>query len=190
MPNSPPTNLTPAKPHPLHRRHDSLFSTNHTNQPTTQKPTASKPLAPQSLTNTFPSSRRPRARYSSTSTHNPTPSSPLKHHHQQQEQHHQSRLHAALTHLSRAAALLPQHPTTATASEESLYLFASPTWSREMWVAEVQRAKREFAEKTAGAGGPGVWVERAVEVLKREGEEGEFWKDGRDLEELWGRGGV
>jgi hypothetical protein len=53
-----------------------------------------------------------------------------------------------------------------------------------MWAAEVQRARRRFAEKTASAGGPEMWVEKAVELLKREGEEGEFWKDGRDLEEL------
>jgi hypothetical protein len=59
-----------------------------------------------------------------------------------------------------------------------------------MWAAEVQRARRGFAEKTAGAGGPEMWVEKAVELLKREGEEGEFWKDGRDLEELWEKGGA
>lgn len=36
-------------------------------------------------------------------------------------------------------------------------------------------------------GGAGDWVRRAVGVLKREGEEGEYWRDGRDLEGLWGR---
>ena len=30
---------------------------------------------------------------------------------------------------------------------------------------------------------------RAVEVLKREGEEGEYWRDGQDLEALWERVG-
>jgi hypothetical protein len=34
---------------------------------------------------------------------------------------------------------------------------------------------------------PGVWMERAVGVLKREGEEGEYWRDGRDLQVLWER---
>lgn len=31
----------------------------------------------------------------------------------------------------------------------------------------------------------GKWVEHAVAELKREGEEGEFWRDGRDLEGVW-----
>jgi hypothetical protein len=91
-------------------------------------------------------------------------------------------------HLSRAAALLSQH-TAAAARVEALYLFASPTWSRDTWTAEVQRARRGVEGRAGGAGGPEMWVERAVEILKREGEEGEFWKDGRDLEELWERGG-
>lgn len=38
-------------------------------------------------------------------------------------------------------------------------------------------------------GGAGDWVRRAIGVLKREGEEGEYWRDGRDLEVLWGRVG-
>jgi hypothetical protein len=33
----------------------------------------------------------------------------------------------------------------------------------------------------------GFWMERAVGVLKREGEEGEYWRDGRDLQVLWER---
>lgn len=33
------------------------------------------------------------------------------------------------------------------------------------------------------------WVRKAVGVLKREGAEGEYWRDGRDLEGLWGRVG-
>jgi hypothetical protein len=180
MPASP-TNLTSEKPRPL-RRHDSLLSVDQV----IARAITSRPLAPQSLNNSFPSSRRPRARYSTTLSYNPiTPSSPL---HQQQQQQQQSRLHTALTHLSRAAALLSQHTTAAT-RVENLYLFASPTWSREMWVAEVQRARCGFAERTDGAGGPEMWVERAVEILKREGEEGEFWRDGRDLEQVWERGG-
>lgn len=32
----------------------------------------------------------------------------------------------------------------------------------------------------------GDWVRRAIGVLKREGEEGKYWRDGRDLEVLWG----
>jgi hypothetical protein len=35
----------------------------------------------------------------------------------------------------------------------------------------------------------GDWVRRAVGMLKKEGEEGEYWRDGRDLEVLWGRVG-
>ena len=38
-------------------------------------------------------------------------------------------------------------------------------------------------------GSAGDWVRRAVGVLMREGEEGEYWRDGRDLEVLWGRVG-
>ena len=38
-------------------------------------------------------------------------------------------------------------------------------------------------------GSAGDWVGRAVGALEREGEEGEYWRDGRDLEGLWGRVG-
>lgn len=46
-------------------------------------------------------------------------------------------------------------------------------------------AARKGAVATERTDGAGKWVERAVAELKREGEEGEFWRDGWDLEEVW-----
>lgn len=56
-------------------------------------------------------------------------------------------------------------------------------------------AKATKAAEVLGEGGragspPGTadeWVARAVEVLKREGEEGPYWRDGRDLAVMWER---
>jgi hypothetical protein len=83
-----------------------------------------------------------------------------------------------------------EHAARAEILAEKLYRFASPTWSLEQWNAEVGKARDGFAAgkeavETDGPDGAGKWVERAVVELKREGEEGEFWRDGRDLEELW-----
>jgi hypothetical protein len=65
--------------------------------------------------------------------------------------------------------------------------------AREHGVAGAKGESRGFdGETTCGSerGGAGKWVRRAVGVLKREGEEGEYWRDGRDLEMLWGRIGA
>ena len=108
----------------------------------------------------------------------------------------QDRLQTALLYLARAAAQLPP----ASAAAESLYDFAAPNWAVERWGVEVEgwRAAAGAREGWGGGdgeiggrekGGAGDWVRRAIGVLKREGEEGEYWRDGRDLEVLWGRVG-
>ncbi|KAM0700265.1 hypothetical protein Q7P35_011985 [Cladosporium inversicolor] len=99
----------------------------------------------------------------------------------------QDRLQTALLYLARAAAQLPP----ASALAESLYDFAAPNWTVERWEAEVGR-ERGAASTRGGVNGEkertstGDWVRRAIGVLKREGEEGKYWRDGRDLEVLWG----
>jgi hypothetical protein len=59
------------------------------------------------------------------------------------------------------------------------------------WRAAVAGARGVDEERRCGGerGGAGDWLKRAVGVLKRQGEEGEYWRDGRDLEVLWGRVG-
>jgi hypothetical protein len=53
--------------------------------------------------------------------------------------------------------------------------------------AEARLDVREARSGRSEMVSPGVWMERAVGVLKREGEEGEYWRDGRDLQVLWER---
>lgn len=43
----------------------------------------------------------------------------------------------------------------------------------------------EGGKADAPPGTAGEWVARAVEVLKRESEEGPYWRDGRDLAAMW-----
>lgn len=107
----------------------------------------------------------------------------------------QDRLQTALLYLARAAAQL----SSASAAVESLYDFAAPNWTVGRWSAEVEgwhaagaRGGLRRGEGETGAkekGGAEDWVRRAIGVLKREGEDGEYWRDGRDLEVLWGKVG-
>lgn len=171
--------------HPLPlRRRDSAT------HPTTTTTTTIKPQAPQTLLIPFPCSRRRKP----SRTRIPAPPSPPL------QPPQQDRLQTALLYLAHAAAHLPP----ASAAAESLHDFAAPSWTVERWGWEMERegsAAAAAAGKRGGSkggdgeisarekGSAGSWVRRAVGVLKREGEEGEYWRDGRDLEVLWGRVG-
>lgn len=108
------------------------------------------------------------------------------------QQSKQDCLQTALLYLARAAAQLPK------ATAESLFVFAKPNRTPEKWMAEVERERASAAARGSQAGvegetgrvmngriGAGVWVELAIEVLKREGEKGEYWRDGRELSAWW-----
>ena len=148
-----------------------------------------KRLAPPTLKTPFPCSRRQRP--GSSAAARVTVPSPLPRLPQQ------DRLQTALLYLARAAAQLPP----ASAAAESLYEFAAPNWTFERWSVEVEGWRANAAGARGGSrggdgemgarekGGAVDWVRRAVGVLKKEGEEGEYWRDGRDLEVLWGRVG-
>jgi hypothetical protein len=146
-------------------------------------------LTPEHLTSTnFPCSHRRQQNPNNTRAPRITTPSPLP------QLLQQDRLQTALLYLARAAAQLPP------ARAQSLYLFASPNCTPEAWEAVVERERAAAAARRSQAGregearsgrsemvSPGVWMERAVGVLKREGEEGEYWRDGRDLQVLWER---
>lgn len=166
----------PTHPLPLNR-HDS--ATHLTN--------IIKPQAPQALTISFPCACHGKSSKPRTISRPPSPPS---------QSPKQDRLQIALLYLARAAAQLPPP----SAAIKSLYEFAAPNWSVERWDVEVERRRAAVAavrgglrgvdrELTCGnmRGGAGYWVRRAVGVLKREGEEGEYWRDGTDLEVLWRR---
>jgi len=142
-----------------------------------------KRLAPQALKTPFPCSRRHTTGVSATrlTVASPIPQPPQ-----------QDRLQTALLYLARASAHLPPSSVAA----ESLYDFAAPNWTLEKWKVEVERWRAVVTaakEQSGGTGNEsekgsaGHWVRRAVGLLKREGDEGEYWRDGRDLEGLWGR---
>lgn len=147
-----------------------------------------KRLVLQTLQTPFPCSRRKRPGSSAARVTVPSPLPRLP---------QQDRLQTALLYLARAAAQLPP----ASAAAESLYEFAAPNWTFERWSVEVEgwlaNAAGARGESRGGDGEMGAreksmagdWVRRAVGVLKKEGEEGEYWRDGRDLEVLWGRVG-
>lgn len=147
-----------------------------------------KRLAPPTLKTPFPCSRRQKPGSSAPRVTVPSPLPRLP---------QQDRLQTALTYLARAAAQLPP----ASAAAESLYEFAAPNWTVERWSVEVEgwranaagaRRGSEGGDGKIGAreqGGAVDWVRRAVGLLKKEGEDGEYWRDGRDLEVLWGRVG-
>jgi hypothetical protein len=173
-----PNQTIPQRP-PLYR-HDSA-------NPLPKPP---KPLTPQSLTNTFPCSRRPNPKKTATRI---VAASPLR------QLPQEDRLQTALLYLARAAAQLP--PASTSPLAESLRLFAWPNCTAELWEVVVEK-ERGAAGAGAGAGtrrqrsggegeagsaevSAGKWVKRAVEVLMREGEEGEYWRDGQDLQALW-----
>jgi len=147
-------------------------------------------LRPQSLQTLFPCSLRRRQRHENPATYPnlPTPPPP-------QSLQKQDHLETALLYLARAAAQL----TPDSAAAGSLFAFAAVSWTLEKWQGEVEKARGgggggvgEGVEEEVGTreiGGAGGWVRRAVGALKREEEEGEYWRDGRDLEVLWGRVG-
>lgn len=57
--------------------------------------------------------------------------------------------------------------------------------SEDAKAAKAAEVLREGGKAGAPPGTAGEWVARAVEVLKREGEEGPYWRDGRDLAAMW-----
>ncbi|KAM0722709.1 hypothetical protein Q7P37_002150 [Cladosporium fusiforme] len=166
------------------------------------KPQQHRNLEPAVLHATFPSSRRATESNQPPSQENPVPSSPPN----SPIQANQTRLETALNHLARAAAHLstntpPPARSNTNPALEKLYTFAAPTWSRACWAEAVEmEAARLEAQEGGGASRlevededgvvlAGRWVGFAVDVLRCEGEEGEFWRDGRDLEVVWEGGG-